>query len=829
MTATFRPRIVERLQRATAFPVTLLFAPAGSGKSVALEQFRATVSGVKTIDAGAVQTADGFERALDAAIAHASEGCIVVEGLQAVQSDTAFAQPLIDRIAAMTPSLRWVLASRSSADLPVGTWLSYGVCDGIIGPRDLAFTSNEVRTAIDALGCVAEDDELCELLEFTEGWAAAVGVALRAFAEGDRHRWRAAVRDASHRFYDECAYPEIEAPARKLLEIAATLPEIDVPLLEAAGFCDARRLLEDVGRRVGLVAEESSGRYRMPRLFREFLRRRLDLQTAQERNAVYRTAAAALESDGRVDAAVDAYVQALARDDLLRLLEETGFDLLERGQGAVVTRAIDALSDAQKRSNPRILALRGALQSLAGNPVRAEALLRRALSRAGNDPDLFAAISLRLALVLTNQGKPNEELLLPIVGASQQNADNRGEAWSLLAAAYALANRPDDARNAMDQVQQLFSEIDSDPVRARILQRTGVAAMYIGEIEKARAVLSEAAELSLELGLFSLASRAYANLSNLMLHRFDDVDWQLWYAQQAAESASRAGNQFDIETALLQLLNAELRFGKASDSYEIENRILRARSPDQSRAHYLAPAKALLLAWDGKFGDAYGILAPSLSRLHHALDRAVSTSEAALYLAIDGRRDSAISTAGKAIRMLGDLKPEGPFYLRSITAARICCAVAEAVSGRQAHADRLLLQMSTSPYDAVVASMRTIGDELVASTRRRNKSDAETNAQMKSLIERLSALGYAHITRLFISVNATLESRKPQSSAQSLSSTQIAILQAMADGLTPKEIALRRGSSVNTVRKHIARSIAKLRCSGQVETIAQARRMGLLA
>ncbi len=95
----------------------------------------------------------------------------------------------------------------------------------------------------------------------------------------------------------------------------------------------------------------------------------------------------------------------------MRLLEQHGFDLLERARGDVVARAADALDERTRRENATVLALQGSLQAIAGKFARAESLLRRALARAGSDRDLVATTSLRLASLIANQGGDVTDLL----------------------------------------------------------------------------------------------------------------------------------------------------------------------------------------------------------------------------------------------------------------------------------------------------------------------------------------------------------------------------------------------------------------------------------
>jgi ATP/maltotriose-dependent transcriptional regulator MalT len=826
-----RPRVLQRLSDAATHRILLIVAAAGCGKTIALDAYAATLGrGCVRFDVGPEhRTLDAFVRGLTDAFSPAHRICetVIVDGVQVVQDDAAITGFLLGLISRTKANVRWILASRATVGLPVGTWLAHGDCNLVIDAADLRLTIEEARDAARDLGFAVEDDQLAGVLEFTEGWPAATNVALRACMRSvDAPKLHGIVREASRRFWKEQVYPGVDAGERDVLAVAAVLPEIDVRILQSAGFANARRAIETFGAKTGLIEEVSGSLYRCrPQLFADFLRHQTELLPAPEHQVVYARAARALESHGNIECALDGYVAAGSQADVLRLLESAGFDLLERGRGDVASRAIDSLKETTRRSSPRILALRGVLQSLAGNPVRAEALLRRSLSRAQGDRDLVASATMRLALLLTNQGDDIAELLIPLADDSEQSATNRAEAWSLLAAQRALSGHADTAKNAMERVAELIIDIDLESVRAKVLQRIGVAAMYIGESERARESLSQAAGLATELRLYNLASRAYANLSNLMLHRFDDVPWQLWYAEQASIAAIKAGNAFDIETATLQLLYAELRCGRSERSAALEDQLTEMRVGDQSRTHYLTPSKALRLAWEGRFSEAHRMLAPCWNRLHHDFDRAVCGAHCALFFAIDGKRQVSITLTKRVVEVIAGIETEGPYSVRSIAMAHLCCGIAEAINGRSTHADRIVRRVATNADDEVVALMATIADELIIHTSRRSRRESDVLAQA---LGRLASLGYTHISLLFESVRKVLEARKPEAETGGLTPVERVVLRFLAEGLSPKEIAARRGCSVHTIRAHTANSIAKLRCNGRSEAIALGRRMGIL-
>ena len=438
-----RSRLLERLHASAAYPITLLIAPAGYGKSLVLRQYLKSLSepcvrfALRGEHAELLGFLRGFAEAMRADAPHAItalagayersraspkrgtdlarwmhahlesfSGVIAIDDFHVAEGDPEVAKFLIALIERSKRTIRWIIASRSTSGLPVGTWLAYRDADLPVDEHDLRFTLAEVREAARALKCALRDEELADLLALTEGWPAAMSFALRTSTRSAELRSVSAMtREMIYRLLAEQVYTALDADERDLLEVAIALPVIDVAVLERAGFDRALPIVERLRERTAFIYEESPGVYQCHDLFRDFLRHQRALSGKRSQQAVHARAASALEESGDAEHAIAAYVSAGLPADTMRLLEIHGFDLLERARGDVVARAIEALEERTRRENATALALQGALQAIAGKFARAESLLRRALSRAGSDRDLVATTSLRLAALVGNRGR----------------------------------------------------------------------------------------------------------------------------------------------------------------------------------------------------------------------------------------------------------------------------------------------------------------------------------------------------------------------------------------------------------------------------------------
>ncbi len=786
-----RSRVVALTAAAAASPLTLIVAPAGGGKSRAIADYLAEAGAYRRFDG----VCDGFE------------GVVVVDA--ADRLDAAAIRSVVSAIDRAGPKQRWILATRSTEGLPIGTWLAYGRARCVIGMRELNFKVPEARD---------------EILGFTGGWAVATAFAQNLAESGVELRAvRERTREMMEAFLDEHFYGELTQEQRELLEIASVLPAMEVALLERAGFSDAYDAIQRIAARTSMLWESGGGRFACNEIVAGYLRRRIAMRERSQRARMFERAGAALESARAIGEALDAYIAAERRNGVIRLLHQRGLQLIDRAHVDVVHRAIDALDDKAKREDPVILTLRGVAHAAKGRQVRAEGLLRRALMRAGDNKPAQAAATLRLSLLLANRGDDAAGYLEKLALNDGHAAEDRAEAWSILAAQRGLLGDTAAANGAVERAMELLPSIEPDDVRAKVLQRIGVAAINCGDVELARSSLEEAAELATELELFSLASRAFSSLCNLAL-KDDNIPQLRKYSQSAIDAAKRAGNAFDLQTALVQGLRAATLEGDEGASCLMESQLTALRTGDETRAHVLSSFKALRMAWGGKFSEAHYTLRRTWNHLHFDFDRVMAGALCALFLAIDGRRADATELVTDVVRKANNVKASGLFSKRRVAVARLYCAVAESVNGRPLQAATIVRQISIADDDPIVNLVGNLAARITTSVRQGLSSNSGSEA---ATLSALAAHGYGDTARVLNAIRNALEERKFLK-RMSITPAEVVVMQHLNHGLSPKEIAARTGRSIFTVRAHIANAIAKLKCNGRGEAVAMARSLGLI-
>ncbi len=855
-----RPRVAERLAAAALHHVALIIAPAGFGKSIALHEFlreadvptvrfdvrpdhadlrgflRGFAIALERVAPQVLLTLPGaYERSrssptpvLDLAhwlCAHLEgfRGIVAVDDMHVTERDPDVCALLVELVNRTPDSIHWIIASRSWLHFPVASWMAYGRMELAVDEQDLRCTLDEARAIARASRVAVRDDELRELLALTDGWPTALAFALRTSTRSsDLRAVAAATREMIFRYLAEQVYGALDEREREFLEFAALLPAVDVRLLERAGYDDACALIERLRVRTSLIIPDEAGnRFVCHDLFREFLHHRLLLRGEAAAMADRARAAWVLEAGDDVVAALDLYAQACSEHDVVRLLNAHGLDLMERGYADAVERAIAVLPDRVLRAEPTIVAIRGLLALHGGDEERAERFLRRVVESDG-EPALRARIALRLAAMRINRSEDAAPLLERVIADTEVGEDLRAEAYAVSAV---VAARRGDARGARDAAERALEHADRtehEDVRARLLQRAGVAFLESGEVARAKAILESAVEAAQRAALYSVASRAYTCLALIAHLHEGDPEAQVRHAVRAEECALRAGDIYDVQIALLHRLDAATLRGDKGAMEEIEREVVRItrRSPDEH--FYLRVARAERDLWEGHFDRAAAALSALWERVPYLHDRARCAALLSLCFAVIDRSKEAGEMVRQALATLEQSSEAHYTGTERVETFAYSC-IAEGLCGRGTGMHRLMTALRREPD----AFARMTADAVAATLDvRRNPLLHEALAQ--SAVDRLRAAGYGGPANVLAAVVRASARRVETERRTPLTAAELRVLDALARGLTPKEIAAESGRSVYTIQAHIQNAIGKLGCRGRVEAIATARRLGYL-
>ncbi|MDE2480844.1 MAG: hypothetical protein KGN02_01475 [bacterium] len=751
-------------------------------------------------------------------------GIVAIDDLHVAQEDrevTRFLAALIERTKGR---VQWIIASRTALGLPIGTWLAYGESDLAIDEHDLKFSFDEARDAAKTFRLGVRDEELYELLNLTDGWATAMSFALRSSTRSvDLRNISSMTREMIYRYLAEQVYQGLNEEEREFLETAALLPEVEIDVLAAAGYERAVGAIEDLRQRVAFIQETERGDlYRLHDLFRDFVLYQLRLRGGDVLRSRAILLGTVLESTGRVSSALRLYVENYAPDDALRVLEAHGVALISRGFADEVRSAALAPLWKSFDEQPVLVALQG-LTDLARGDVRlGQGKARRALS-SPLAHDFRVALTLQLAVAEAMQGSPPITLLEALLEDSTLSDEARVESLALLAVCYTRAGTNERAAAILVDVIQSERSLQSDEARARVALRIGTVHFALRDYERARRSLMDAAELSRTHALWGIAAKTYFNLSLLALFSDTDASMSLWYAQQAAASATRAGEYLELQGALTMILSLETRRGNAERAVQVERQLADLRIEDSQRTNFIASSQAHRFAWQGKFADAHRLFGAILDRQVHLSDRLLVRASYALCLSLDGMTKQSGVVVEQSVPLSVEDSSENASNAVLTTIAIVMLALAELVAGRNTSAQRILKRFE-DPGHPVLRHLRSAVDELV----RMAKNPTYLGGDLSGDLAAIREAGFGGYAYYIIHVAEHLDRARKQETTVTLTPSEVRIIRDLAAGLTPKEIASEMGRSVYTVQTHIQNLMEKLGCHGRSEAIAAARRLGYI-
>ena len=849
LTRLLRTRLNDRLSRAARFPVTLIVAPAGFGKSVALRDFAETarIDAVRYDVVREDRTLMAFVQGLSAALAPVAPSAlaafpameqrvvgaadpvrelgnwfaehlkrtvctIVIDDLHHAAVEPNAVKLLVDLVERSGERIRWIIATRSDAGLPIASWIGYGRMDYPVGEDDLRFTADEALATADEAEAEAGPEEIEALRELTGGWPIALSIALRTRTHAaDLRAAASGTREMVYRYLAEQVFAGLSRAQQRFLLRTSTFPTFDAEIAEALGA--SPEFLAELRRTVTFLSTPSASEYRYHDLFRDFLERELRRSGASEWYAAHVEAGELLERRGERAAALALYAKVGAVEPIVRVLSAHGIELLERGQSELLAGALEAVPEQQRREHAALLGVRAMLDANRGRFDLAESGFVAAIERA-HDASLRVALVHRYAIELVRQDRDCVALLEPYADDESLPLSLRVPMMGTLATGYVRAGRVPDGLAAVRRALELQDALDDDR-RARLYQQAAYVHQHAQARERVRTYAMRAVELATARGLFEVAARAY---SVLYLEAFEDGDDPIGLLaildklqECARKGASRQARIFGIVDAYA--IEVERDDEAAIEALERE---LLADDPEVLRGYAaLLPAQALRAAWEADFRRAYELLAGTASSQSSDERGALRAAETALYAFAAGLNDEGEASLREAAVLLERCKPS----LR-VARAQLTLAIAELVRGRSSAAHRHLaeaerrLTPQTRRLRAFVNAVRALARVQLG------QADA---AALASALERLRAEHYGGIARMLAALPAA---RTEESGYAQLTPSEREILQLLAKGASTKDVAAKTGRSPQTVDTHIRSICRKLNCSGRREAIAIATGAG---
>lgn len=711
-------------------------------------------------------------------------------------------------ITATIPHVRWVIASRETPRLPVGTWVAHGMAMPIVG-EDLAFSTKESIELAAALGISIGAQEIRTICTEAEGWPLVIRLALGAW---ERTRsivpLRIRTRSVLYDFLEEQVWSYLTEDDRCLLFAAAALRDTRPAFLSRVGYPDAGPALDRLGRKLPL---DGGRTFRLHDVIREFVLER-HAQASLERELLA-SAIDAYVAAGEVHRALEVAVQRGVPSGVRELLAQHACDLLDAGYRPIVAAAVAAIKGAYAGDSV-LIALRSLIQHAEGNDAAAEAGFVSALNAGDLPPDLESAVGIPLAELYLKRGDAAAALRLSeprIARGGRYRLDWLG----LSAAAFALAAVAD---LAAERIAAAMLDLGAAKAgeRARHLLRLSFAYFYLGDVARAETFAHDAAELADTHGRPSIAARAFSILYSVATTIHADGLMALQYARQWSRFAEEAGEKSTLALGLVAVLAVAAEMGDDATFEEAAARLRPLRAITAGRHQVpLRYARAVYQIGQGNLRNAILAIATLDGAVCTNAQRAFRDAMLGMLYVANGERDVAEALLRKvALGLAGTGSDfESRQYFAFSAGYR---ALGLWMLGRQSEAQRSFAMHTAEGLGErdtlTLGAMRAICC---------TAKGALTGAKLDEICAPLTASGldgFARLCRTLI---------RPAGSG-SLTRTELAVLAEYRRGSSTAEIASRLNRSPKTLYNHIDSASRKLGVSGRAALLSVVVDQGLI-
>jgi LuxR family maltose regulon positive regulatory protein len=876
-----RPHLLERLDAGLQRKLTLVSAPAGSGKTTLVSAWLHHLTGAQddrssegkpraaawlSLDAGdndalrffsylvaALQEVDshiGQDLAVTLAAAKAPPLSEWVIGLlnDIVQSriplilvlddyhliqELAIHEALASLIDRQPPSLHVVIATRHDPPFPLPRWRARGQL-AEIRDRDLRFSPQEAAILFSqALGLQLNAAQVATLAERTEGWVAGLlltGLSMQGRAAAEIERF---IDGFSGRQVVILDYLMDEVVARQPEAVQAFLLRTSILQRLSGPLCDA--LLEPEGgvagggqamleklQRDNLFVMPLDGErqwYRYHQLFADLLQATLQTTCPELVPALHRRAAVWHEQGGL---ATEAVRHALAAGDFY-----LAADMVQRGIQQITTwssldvatflRWIRALPDWVLNERPWLQLYAARAYFAAGQPQASERL-RRSLEQKVREPPKAA----------------DAQRVLELMDADR--------------ASYALVHGElSQTFEWLERVEPRLAGMDASG-RLRVAAIHGMAQLRAGDVREAHRQFSMAISSGLASGLgFALAP---------LLCNLAEVERLQGRLQQSMLTCQRAAEMGKVDGAAIPSTGF-VGLGLARIRYE-QNDLTQAERDVR---------EGLDLLHQGGITESFGLGHTLLARIkqaqgepgaaQRAMQQALQVAQASgiqrivmLASAYQARLWLAQGRPAEAARWASEYQAHGPTeYLREVedlTLARVWLAqkqtekalsllarllAAAEAAGRMGRVIEMqaLQAVALDQLDSREAAVQALARALeLAEPEGYVRVFLNEGAPMAGLLEHAAARGAAYGRNLLQEWRAGCAAPQPSPLAEQLTGRELEMLELLAQGLSNREIADLLVLSPNTVRTHLYHLYAKLAVHSRLQAVLRGRELGLL-
>ena len=794
-------------------------APSGADPSAAAPDF----SGAAVADRILAQLADQTERGEHVVLA--------IDDVHELTSPDALAH-LTHLLTRLPPGAHVILATRR--DLPLRLHQLRLAGDlAELRAADLRFTEQEARELLAASGAALSDTAVSLLHQRTEGWAAGLRLAAISLAgHPDPERFVAEFSGSSRTVAEYLIAEMLERQPQDVQNLLLRTSVLDRVNGELADLLTGRpggeRILLDLEDANAFVVSLDPQRtwFRYHHLFADLLRLELRRKHPGEVGALHRQAAEWFTRQGRIVEAVRHRQADGDWSEAAALLGDHAFGMMLDGQDETVQALLQAFPRPAGTRHPELSVVRAMVDIVHGRLEEAAAHL--AVSTGGClksvSPDRrrrlhMATSSLELALArrcgdLAAVIRHAAFLNAPTGGESEEEialgADLRVVALLNLGTVEAWSLGHSDGERHLQEGAELARKIGRPFLEIACLAQLGFAAK-LTSFASSRRRCEEAIALAEEYGwdTATVLGPALVTLACAMVWagEFDDAERTLRRADTALRSDSGPG----IRT-LLHLVAGMLQAGRGrlDEAHEDFSTALELQSRFAD-PHALA---GYVTGWALATRARLGLTAEARATLE-ALDGPLAdsgelrTARATICLA-EGDPAGALSTLAPVIAGTASI-----VHAATLVEAHLLRALANHELGEQDTVAEAVEQAlaAAEPERLILPFAMTGAGALLETVPRRQSAHA---ALLTDVLDVLHGSSVASAVQ-------------PLPADRRLSLTELRVLRYLPTNLSRTEIAGELRVSVNTVNTHVRSIYAKLQATGRSTAVQRARELRLLA
>ena len=863
-----RPVLFERLSATAPGAVTLVCAPAGSGKSVLLRSWAAETDEAVawvTVERGerdaqrfwlhvidAIADANGDEVIERVSPAPRFAGAVVVEqlllqldgleepldlvidDLHELDSEDALAwlEMLLSRLPAQ---LRVVLATREEPTLGLHRLRVAGQLTELRGP-DLRFSLEETRALLRASGITLSDAGLASLHDRTEGWPAGLrlaAISLTAHPDPERFVSEFSGSERNVAGYLLAEVLERQPPeVRDLLLRTSNLERVSGPLADVlTGGTGAEAILQRLEDQNAFVTALDAARtwFRYHHLFADLLRFELRRVAPATIPSLHRAAAAWHEEKGDVIEAVRHYQAAGDWVPAGRLLIDNYLALTMAGRGETLHALLGAFPAGAHLSDGNLAAalamdniLHGLLDEAAAQLDVARGLAPAAPAERRRIFDVYlAVVEVEIARRRSDLPKAQEATrrLKAALDATPETHELPvpPDYWALalmnLGLAELWAGRPDEARQHLEDALSRTRRLPRPFIEVGCLAHLALAAPLTGQplplsLELSERALAIAEEHGWTGQSMTTGAFAMAGMALVRMARFAEAERHLARAEESLRAAADPGTEVVLQHARGMLRFGEGRFDEALAEFGRTEALQRLLANEHV---FTVDVRGRALQVQARMGDTE------------------SAQLALAGLSPEQRNRAGVRIALAALELENDNPQQAVEAL-----APVIDGSAPALFERWARVEALLLDATARDR---LGDRRAAEESLEASLELAEPEGLVLPFLLwpsRELLERHPKHRTAHATLISTILDALAGRAAPPRGPvaplrEQLSEAELRVVRYLPSNLTASEIASELIVSANTVRTHMRHIYAKLDAHSRSEAVARARELGLVA